>query len=424
MSNELKLYPRVFRSDRTGRVYFPSERELTKPEIKIQPMEKYGIAHTRAYRIDEEGRYPYAPLEKNDTGLYYTDYDFCDEQKYNVKIRDGEELIFQGYIYSVKDDLRRLNVYKGDTHLHTCRSDGKGTPFEVGLDYRRAGFDLIAVTDHHKYFPSLEAIDAFSPLTELFKVYTGEEIHNGPMGYFHIVNFGGKTCTEDKIFSSDPYVIGEVDRIMSERDLSGSPDPRGTAYRIYVADKIRSMGGVAILAHPFWEVLGEYHMQTEELMYLLRNRIFDAMELVASCDGNGNGINLQEAVWQQMLEEGIRVPCVGASDAHTTHPTKPDEHFNIQFTLFFAPDISSAKEAILSGNTVAVVQRSTHDFRVIGSFRLVKYARFLLDEYFPRYLELTQAHAEAMATADGKRTPEIDYAEEQLKLYHFEFFGK
>ena len=61
---------------------------------------------------------------------------------------------------------------------------------------------------------------------------------------------------------------------------------------------------------------------------------------------------------------------------------------------------------------------------MIGSFRLVKYARFLLDEYFTRYIALTQAHAEAMATADGKRTPEIDYAEEQLKLYHFEFFGK
>ncbi|MGN1320940.1 MAG: hypothetical protein ACI4U6_07470 [Acutalibacteraceae bacterium] len=32
---------------------------------------------------------------------------------------------------------------------------GVGTPFEVACAYREAGYDFIAITDHHKFTPSL-----------------------------------------------------------------------------------------------------------------------------------------------------------------------------------------------------------------------------------------------------------------------------
>ena len=46
----------------------------------------------------------------------------------------------------------------------------------MGCAYRAAGYDFIAITDHHRYFPSLEGKAAFNELTNEFTVFKGEEI--------------------------------------------------------------------------------------------------------------------------------------------------------------------------------------------------------------------------------------------------------
>lgn len=417
------IYPKVFKANlkQTLNICL-SEKELDFDllEIKIQPMEKYTILHTPMYRIDEEERYNYVKFGRFNDGICSVDYDFVDEQQYTVKIKYDSKIIYNTHVYSLNDDLLNLKAFKGDTHLHSCRSDGEGTPFEVACNYRKAGFDFIAITDHHKFAPSLEAQGEIKSLTDEFYVFRGEEVHNKDMGYFHIINFNGESSVNDIIETDDDYVEAELSRILSSYNLSGLSDPRCVAYRIFVAEHIRKANGVAIMAHPFWECYGEYHMQTEEFIYHWKNGHFDALEVIAGCDGTGNGNNLQEMLRCDMLAEGCKIPVVGSSDAHTTVNKCSHDRFNNQFTVVFAKDFNDIPNAIKSERSVAISRTDDTYFHTVGKFRYGKYARFLLKEYFPTYTNLCREHAEALMNKD---TAQIKVLQEKINYFKSRFFN-
>lgn len=419
----VELYPKVFKSNQRQTLYIkPSETDIKSEllEIKIQPMEQYSILHTAKYRIDEEERYSYIPFKDCGDGLYCVDFDFTSEQQYTLKVKYDGAIICNTHIYSVDSDLAELKAFKGDTHLHSCRSDGQGTPFEVACDYRGAGYDFIAITDHHKFSPSLEAQEQIKALTDQFYVFRGEEVHNKDMGYFHIVNFNGESSVNDIIETDDDYVEAQVQNILATRDFTGLSDPRCAAYRIFVAEHIRKANGVAIMAHPYWECYGEYHMQTEEFIYHWQNGDFDALEVIAGCDGTGNGNNLQEMLRCDMLADGYKIPIVGSSDAHTTKPRVATDRFNKQFTLVFAKNYNEIPDAIKAERGIAVDRRDDLDFRVIGKFRYAKYARYLMREFYPPYAKLCEIHAEALANKDSKKILEI---EKLIIDFKDKFFG-
>ena len=48
----------------------------------------------------------------------------------------------------MEKDLFGINRWKINLHTHTTRSDGSRTPEEVAEIYKKAGYDVIAVTDH------------------------------------------------------------------------------------------------------------------------------------------------------------------------------------------------------------------------------------------------------------------------------------
>ncbi|MEG2076134.1 MAG: hypothetical protein RRY34_06490, partial [Victivallaceae bacterium] len=64
-------------------------------------------------------------------------------------------------------------------------------PIYVAARYREAGFDFMAVTDHHRYAPSLEAINFWQNKPIELKLFPGEEVH-APGNPVHIINFGSK----------------------------------------------------------------------------------------------------------------------------------------------------------------------------------------------------------------------------------------
>ena len=212
-----KLYPRVFKSKKKQTIYVQTEPAVQTVEIRVQGMEYYTIPHSALYRIDEETRYPYLPMQKQKDGLFACEYEFAQEQKYSVKVRIGGATCPQTYIYAVDEDLAALKPFKGDTHLHSNRSDGEGTPFEVGCAYRKAAYDFIAITDHHKYAPSVEGREAFKALTDEFTVFKGEEVHNRDMGYFHIINFGGEESLNVPILANPDEIVKKVQTILKSR---------------------------------------------------------------------------------------------------------------------------------------------------------------------------------------------------------------
>lgn len=419
-----EIYPKVFKSNCKQTVYFCFEHDdvidTALLAVKIQPMEKYSILHTPKYRIDEEDRYDYMPLNSCGDDLYCVEYDFTAEQQYSVKIKYDDKIICSTHLFSVNDDLAQLKPYKGDTHLHTCRSDGEGTPFEVACNYRAAGYDFIAITDHHKFEPSLEAQKQIKDLTDEFFVFRGEEVHNKSMGYFHIINFNGESSVNDIIENDDAYVETEIKQILSSHDFTGLSDPRCAAYRIFVAEHIRKVNGLAIMAHPFWETFGEYHMQTEEFIYHWQNAHFDALEVIAGCDGTGNGNNLQEMLRTDMLADGYKIPVVGSSDAHTTVNKRSTDRFNQQFTIVFAKDFDDIPNAIVAERGVAIDRRDDLDYRAVGKFRYAKYARYLMWEYYPVYTKLCIQHANALKNKD---TLLIKETENRICDFKLKFFN-
>ena len=419
----ISVFPKVFCAEKKQKVYvkFPS-KAITREQsitIKIQPMEIYGIAHTEKYRIDEETRYPYEKMLCEKAGLYSIEYAFAQEQKYDVKVECDGVRVYRTQLYAVREDLAFINGYKGDTHLHTSRSDGEGEPFSVGCAYRAAGYDFIAITDHHKYAPSLEGKREFEALTDEFTVFKGEEVHNKGMGYFHVINFDGDKSVNEIIETNDEFVESEIKRIMASTDVDVDlADARDCAYRIFIAEQIRKANGVAIMAHPYWTTFGEYHMPEATTRYLLKNNCYDALELIAACDRFGhNGSNIQIALWEELRESGVSIPVLGASDAHTYKGRKTA--FNKQYSIVFAKGKSDVKEAIRKGDCVAVLAIDPINYLVFGQLRLVKYARFLLQEYFPKYQRLTKRHAAALAE---RNTEKISAIEQKIDAYKQEFF--
>jgi len=417
----IDVFPKVFLADKTQTIYVKinglkvDERVL----IKVQPMEKYAVKHTENYRVDEEERYTYVEMRSEGNGVYSYEYPFFDEQKFDVKIKVGEEVLLCTHVYSVCQDLAKLKAYKGDTHLHSNRSDGEGTPFEVACHYRAAGYDFIAITDHHRYAPSLEGKSAVEKWTKDFVVFKGEEVHNRDMGYFHIINFDGDFSVNDVVETQDEYVQSEVAKILAKGDIPDTvADKYDCAYRIFIAEQIQKGGGLAIMAHPYWDVYGEYHMPTATTEYLLKQGAFDALELLAADDFDGNGDNLQIALWTDLRATGYKIPVLGASDSHSC--IAPDSLFNRQFSLVFADGFDGIKSAIKAERSVAVLSFNDENFLAFGSFRYVKYARFLLKEYFPAYKKLTAKHAAAMLAEDANAVMAV---ESEIVAFNQKFFA-
>lgn len=414
------LFPKVYLTGRVERVLYYGASDADEVKIKIQPMEVYSIPHTSKFRIDEEERYPYLDMTRGEDGAWCVEYTFSAEQRYTVCISVDGAAPRKGYIYAVDEALGSLMPMKGDTHLHTCRSDGEGTPLEVSIAYRSAGYDFIAVTDHHKMSPSIEAANAVRALTDKFTVIRGEEVHNKSMGYFHVVSLGASDSVNTLIETDDDYVEGALARIRAEYPLPPKADVDNCAWRIFIANEIHARGGIAVMAHPYWDVFGEYHMQTEDVRAMWHGGYYDALELLGGCDRTGNGNNIMLALWAELREEGVRVPVVGASDSHST--TDSGSLFNKQFTIAFVGVGEDPCQAIVDGRTVAVEQRSTHDFYCYGSLRLVKYARFLLDELYPLYTPLTEKHARAMALGEKGRA-RIAEAEREIEELRRKFYS-
>ena len=113
----VKVYPKVFCEGKTQKIYVQYNEESTKElYIKIQPMEIYKVAHTEEYRVDEEERYSYEKMNIGADGRYFIEYPFFGEQKYDVKIKLGEEILYHTHIYSVKEDLVGIYSFSSDTY--------------------------------------------------------------------------------------------------------------------------------------------------------------------------------------------------------------------------------------------------------------------------------------------------------------------
>jgi len=388
--------PKVVRADRESVIEIRPLFEHVRLRDEVEYTVTYFPAEEFAQRSGWPGRSKIT-LKPTEGVLRVPQY-FEDEQEHILLVEEGSDertkVIGDFRVYSLKEDLFIRKPYKGDTHIHSSRSDGQESPGYVMGACRRIGFDFVALTDHRQYAPSLESQRAFDGVDLDLRIFPGEEIHP-PDNPVHIVNFGGRFSVNE-LFSDNAY-RAEVKALETAFDnLPPGVDPYQYASCCWCFDKIREAGGLGVLCHPYWFTGHRYAPSGALTSHLFRQQPFDAYELLGGYHRSEVDSNtLQEARYHEERAQGRRIPIVGASDAHGC---ERGGLFGWYYTIVFSPTLAPADliENVKTLYSVAVEALSGESVRPYGPFRLVKYALFLLREVMPQHDELCQEEGRLM----------------------------
>lgn len=322
---------------------------------------------------------------------------FPTEQEYSLILCDSpdywaSERKISLQLYAVREDLLALRPLRGCTHAHSCHSDGVESPEMVAACYREIGFDFLAITDHERYQPSLEAMDFYRDLHLDMCLLPGEEVHP-PRNPIHIVNFGGSFSVNDLMKAQPAAYEKEVAALQAGLQVPPGCDPYAIASCTWAFQKIREGGGIAILCHPNWTMNGAYNIPEAVYQYFLNHVDYDALELFNG--GNSPAENqLQLAAWYN-TDLKARPPVLAADDAHGC---VNGAWFDIAKTYVLARSTAAGdiKDAIRQGLCAAGERFHGESSRVHGPLRLVKYFTFLEREYFPRHDALCKEEGRLM----------------------------
>lgn len=199
--------------------------------------------------------------------------------------------------------------YRGDLHVHTVHSDGSQTPKQVVAWARAAGLDFIGSSEHNT--TSAHAVwGAVAPKD--FLVIPGEEVTTRA-GHWLAAGLPAGTWIDWRYRPADR----ELDRF---------------------TDRVRSVGGLAIAAHPYQIGTGNGWQFGDS---------FAEMDAIEVWNGPWSGLNAtanEKAVarWHALLTAGIFKPAVGNSDTH-----RREQRIGTAQTVVRASSLSAA--AIVAG---------------------------------------------------------------------------
>lgn len=353
----------------------------------------------------------------DEKGGFTFKHTFESEQQYFVRVHNGSkekrDVKLQLSVYCVDGDLVGRYPFIGDMHMHTYCSDGRQSPEVVAATYRSHGYDFLAITDHHRYYPSLRAIKFFKDVPTEFNLVPGEEVHlpdaNGCSPSVHIVNFGGEysvnALVEDvqteevgkgldtRSFTGsapDVMTMPEYEAKMAElakevKDCPENINPMHIAINKFAFDQIRKANGLAIFPHPTW-LANVFHVPDVINDYFVEHKLFDAFEV---CGGERyyehNGFQIVR--YYEDKARGFKYPIVGSTDSHCCY--KYNAGALICKTIVFAKE-NERKEIISSVKDFfsVAVDTISEEYRIVGDMRLVRYSNFLLKNYFPKHDDL------------------------------------
>lgn len=305
-------------------------------------------------------------------------------------------------VYSLAPDLYGTRCFKGEVHCHTYESDGIQDVCHTVGNYRSAGYDFLAITDHYISMGAEKAQRLFQSSPVDMTLLLGEECHV-PTEQIHAIHVGGNKSV-NAFYRKQPDVA-EQEMLAIEKELALSPhiNRRDYAWRVWIARKSHELGGIAILAHPHWIWFDTYFMASAITQQLLIDGIYDALDIT------DQEADTTVALWTEMQAQGHRIPVVGCTDSHYTDANNPHRPARGGYTLVFAPDRSEDNllNAIREGRSLAVNAVGEPE-RIQGPYRLVKFARFLLDNYYPIYMRLCHNQGVLMAEYPTNTAPTDD----------------
>jgi len=413
--------------------------------VRVLGLDDYNFRKDRSFPGNE--KFPDFPC-KCENGVITFEYYFEGEQEWSIQIfrkenekhrnpmYDFHPVIWKHLIdaplkgvtfrvYSLEEDLYNRIPLKGDMHIHTGHTDGEESPEMSAAMYRKQGFDFIGITDHHTIQPSLQAIEKFKDIPTTFKLYPGEEIHNGYGGYFHMVNFNCRDSICARILNDREQVEREIDAVEAAIEVPDNLDRREMAWRTWFNDEIHRVGGISILPHPYSIIGGVHNTQGKVCKYMFEHNLCDVFEVVGGTSAPANRRN-HAALYIEARGNGIDMPVVGSSDCHTA--TKPGfSGFDDAWTIVFAQNRDTVPEDVLNHYSVAVDNQNPASKIVYGHQRLTQYAWFLIDNYYKVHDALCEDIGRAVLRrvfGDKTQDPLIVLLEAELEKYNKSFFGK
>ena len=351
---------------------------------------------------ERSGRSNVPAILGEDGNLRLTAY-FEGEGEHYLNVHEDGRCIFTLSVYSLDEDMAGRIPQRGDLHLHTRRSDGSQSPAITASNYRGHGYDFMVISDHNRYYPSLEAIQAFGDISDVALV-PGEEVHL-LLNDVHYINFGGTYSINalveggpnDEKAGSDlawrsldgnaPDTMSREDYLAMVRERAKSVPLANESERLSYAviewtyEHMKANGGLGVFVHPYW-LCQCMQLPEEYTEFIYKNKPFDAFEVLGGENYFGQN-GFQTALYYEMRAKGVDVGVVGATDSHSSH-AEHNRNALICSTIVFAKENTreGLVQAIKDKYSVAVDTISA-EYRLVGDFRWIRYGSFLMDNYFP-----------------------------------------
>ncbi len=214
------------------------------------------------------------------------------------------------------------NWYKGNLHTHSTNSDGLFSPEQAALWYWTMGYDFLSITDH-RTLTLFEKQPQRSPV-----LIPGMELDGGDAragGSYHIVGLG-------------------------LRDMHEQPpnlDAQGAI------DTIRADGGLAVLAHPYWQ--GHVTSDLTHLEGAVGLEVFNSATELSINKGNSSYL------WDGLLDRKRALYGLAVDDTHWRRPAAGGGWIMAKAA---ACTPNSILEAISAGDFYASQGPEIHDFRL------------------------------------------------------------
>lgn len=132
--------------------------------------------------------------------------------------------------------------YRGNIHGHTTNSDGDWSPDEYIANYRQAGYDFVAITDHFMERFNYPMTNTLDYRTDDFTTLIGAELHHGKIKFgsiWHLLAVG--LPLDFAPYDTDETAADVVQRALDAGAFVAAPHPNW--YTLTIED-VESLGGV------------------------------------------------------------------------------------------------------------------------------------------------------------------------------------
>ena len=216
--------------------------------------------------------------------------------------------------------------YKANLHSHSVLSDGHMTPEALAEAYRENGYSILAITDHEAPY------DHTALSRRDFLMLTGYEAYIRPSPVCAIDRFGPEIHLN--LLAKDPHnttFIGYDPNFCkymppeeaASRKKAGDLGPRryDPVYIQRFIDAARANGYLVTYNHPVWSMEDQETILSYEGCFSLE--MFNTGSMVI------NGMECNQALYDQFLRRGKKLWVHGADDNHNAKPL--DDPFSDSF---------------------------------------------------------------------------------------------